>query len=142
MANPFFILTILIISGSACRSYKSPDLFVNKESERIFLIAQDLELKGKLDSAIIYFNMADAAAPNTAIILHERGLLKSHMQNHEEALKDLNRSIELTTDAELKQIRINNRGLTFLEMGKMAEACNDFKNAGKFGKERVSKYCN
>jgi tetratricopeptide (TPR) repeat protein len=137
------ILTLFLLVGSqAClmRS-KSSDLFYNESSELLFRKAQAFQYKGKLDSALYYYDKADATAPNTPIILHERGLLKSNMKNYEESLIDLNKSIDLTIDQRHKEIRISNRALTYFEMNKMKEACNDWHNSGKWGKGYIDKYC-
>lgn len=135
-----FLTVLFIIQG--CRIiYKNSELFTNQESEELYNQAKDYQFKGQLDSAIVYFDKADNSAPNTAIILHERGLLKSSMKKYDEALLDINKSIELTTDQNQKEIRILNRALTYLEMGNMTDACEDWKNSGKWGKSYIEKYC-
>ena len=85
--------------------------------------------------------LINQSAPNTAIILHERDLLKSHVEKYEDALVDIDKSIELTTDQRHKEIRFCNRALIYMKMGKMAEACNDCGKSGKFGKSYIKKYC-
>jgi tetratricopeptide (TPR) repeat protein len=122
-------------------TYKSSDLFQNKDSEQFYKQAQSYQYKGNLDSALICFDKADKSAPNTAVILHERGLLKSSMKKYDDAFIDLNKSIEFTTDQRQKEIRISNRALTYMEMGNMTEACKDWKNSGKWGKSYIEKYC-
>lgn len=124
------LLAVLTIVQSCRITYKSSDLFQNKESEQFYKDAQSYQRKGNLDSALICL---DNAAPNTAVILHERGLLKSYMKKYDDALIDLNKSIELTTDQRHREIRVSNRALTYMKMGNMTEACNDWKNSGKWG---------
>lgn len=136
-----FLLTVLTLAQSCRVTHKSSDLFQNKESEQFYKQAQSYQFKGNLDSALICFDKADKSAPNTAVILHERGLLKSSMKMYDSALIDLNQSIELTTDQRQKEIRISNRALTYMKMGNMTEACNDSKNSGKWGKGYIEKYC-
>ncbi len=141
LKTSLLMLTVLTIVQSCRITYKSSDLFQNKESEQFYKQAQSYQYKGKLDSALICFNKANKSAPNTAVILHARGLLKSSMKKYDDALIDLNRSIKLTTDQRQKEIRISNRALTYMEMGNMTEACNDWKNSGKWGKSYMEKYC-
>lgn len=140
--NTWLLLLAVLTIVQSCRiTYKSSDLFQNKESEQFYKDAQSYHRKGNLDSALIYLDKADKAAPNTAVILHERGLLKSNMKKYDDALIDLNKSIELTTDQRQREIRVSNRALTYMEMGNMTEACNDWKNSGKWGKSYIVKYC-
>lgn len=135
------LLAVLTIVQSCRITYKSSDLFQNNESEQFYKDAQSYQYKGNLDSALICLDQADKAAPNTAVILHERGLIKSNMKKYDDALIDLNKSIELTTDQRLREIRVSNRALTYMEMGNMTEACNDWKNSGKWGKSYIGEYC-
>jgi len=141
LKSTILFLTVFITIQSCHFISRSSDLFYNKESEELFKQAQAYQNKGKLDSALIYFDKADRTAPNTAIILHGRGLLKSNMRNYDEAILDLNKSIDLTTDLRKKEIRISNRALTYMEMGNMTEACNDWKKSGKWGKSYIKEYC-
>ena len=115
----------------------------NKKAISYFQIAQKFEENGKLDSALMYFNKADSIAPNTPIILHERGLLKSSLELFKEAIKDIDKSIELTKDEKQKLVFTENRGLTYLDMGEKDKACADFKAIGNFGngKKYIEKYC-
>ena len=135
------LLLMILAFMQCCKIDKTSELFYNKESELYFRQAQDYENKGLLDSALVYFDKADQSAPNTAIILHERGILKSHMGKYEDALVDLDKSIELTTDQRHKEARFCNRALIYMEMGEMAEACNDWGKSGKLGKNYMKKYC-
>ena len=135
------LLLVMNIFQSCGVTYKSSDLFQNKESEKFYIQAQGFRYNGQLDSALFYFDKADKSAPLTAIILHERGLLKSNMKKYNEALSDLNQSIELTKDQKQKEIRYANRALTYMEMGNMAEACKDWQNSGATGKSYIDKYC-
>jgi len=137
----FTFLITLIFIGGCIMIHKSSDSFKNNESKSYYKLAQDYQFKGKLDSALIYYDKADQASADTPIILHERGLLKSSMKKYEEALVDLNKSIELTTDQKIKEVRISNRALTYLEMNRIEDACKDWKNSGKWGKCYVEKYC-
>jgi len=141
--NKFYIFLIIqILLFNSCRvKHSSNELFNNEISTKYFQKAQDLIIANKRDSALIYFNKADSIAPNTAIILHERGLLKSHLTSFEDALVDINKSIELTTDEKQKQIRIANRGNIYMEMGNKDKACEDWHNAGKWGKSSIKKFC-
>lgn len=136
------MVLMVLAALHGCRvSYHSYELFQNATSEGLYRRAQAFQYNGQLDSALVYFDKADKAAPNTALILHERGLLKSNMTKYNEALIDLNKSIELTTDQELKESRISNRALTYLAMGKIKEACNDWSHSGKSGRGYMEKYC-
>ena len=135
------LLLMVLVFMQCCKIHKASDLFYNEESKSYFRQAHDYRYKGLLDSALVYFDKADQSAPNTAIILHERGLLKSNMEKYEDALVDLDKSIELTTDQRNKEIRFCNRALTYMKMGKMTEACNDWGKSGEFGKYYIEKYC-
>ncbi|MCL2132195.1 MAG: hypothetical protein FWH36_07085 [Lentimicrobiaceae bacterium] len=134
------LLTVLFFVQS-CMITKSSDLFRDEESMSYYIQAQGYEYEGLLDSALIYFDKADKLAPNTAVILHARGLLKSRMKKYDEALIDLDKSITLTMDKRHKEIRFCNRALIYQDMGKMEEACNDWENSGKYGKYYRKKYC-
>lgn len=141
LKKTILFLSILIVIQSCDITYKSSELFQDKESEELFKQAQSYQNKGQLDSALVYFDKADSLAPNTALILHERGLLKSNIGKYDDALCDINKSIELTTDQRHKEIRISNRALIHMEMGNMTEACDDWRNSGKWGKSYIEKYC-
>lgn len=141
LRTSLLLLTVLTIVKGCRITNKSADLLQNKEPEQFYKQARLYQYKGNLDSALICFDKANKSAPNNAIILHERGLLKSNMKKYDDALIDLNKSIELTTDQQQKEIRISNRALTYMEMGNMTEACNDWKNSGKWGKSYIKKYC-
>lgn len=91
------LLAVCTIVQSCWITYQRFDTFPNKESKELYKQAQLYQSKGNLDSALIFFNKADKSAPNTPLILHERGLLKSDMENFEDALVDIDKSIELTT---------------------------------------------
>lgn len=135
------LLAVCTIVQSCWITYQRFDTFPNKESKELYKQAQLYQSKGNLDSALICFNKADKSAPNTPLILHERGLLKSDMENFEDALVDIDKSIELTTKQRDREIRILNRALTYMEMGNMTAACNDWKNSGKWGKSYIEEYC-
>jgi len=122
-------------------SNKGSELFKSKESGLLYNQAIIFQNNGELDSALLYLNKADIASPNTAIILHERGLVKYMLEKYDEAIVDVNKSIELTTNQKGKEIRISNRALIYMKMGKMKEACNDWKHSGKRGKSYIKKYC-
>lgn len=136
-----FIAAIILLLTSCITHYKSSDLFSNKTSQELFKVAQDFQNKGQLDSALVWFNKADAAAPNTALIIHERGLLKSNMQKYDEGIADIKRSIELTTDERQRQVRRCNLGVTYAQMGKTKEACEEWRAVGKMGKSYIDQYC-
>ena len=135
------IISVLFLLVGCRVRYKSSDLFKNKDSELFYKKAQDLQIKGQLDSALVYFDKANQIAPNTAVILHERGLIKSNMKKYKEAIVDLSKSIELTTEQRQKEIRISNRGLTYMQMNMMVEACKDWEDSGKWGKIYLEEYC-
>jgi tetratricopeptide (TPR) repeat protein len=137
----FISLVFLILNTCCWAQYPGKSLFPNKSSEAFFKQAQDFQTAGKLDSALKYFNKADRVAPNTAVILHERGLLKSSMGKNESAIADLTKSIELSSDPELREIRLANRGIIYMHMQKMKLACEDWRKAGKSGEPLLQQYC-
>jgi hypothetical protein len=88
-------------------------------------------------------NEADIIEPNNAMILHERGLIKIHSQlDVEGGFEDLQKSIDFSKDEKGKQIRYNNRGLSYMGIGDMEKACEDWTKAGKAGKYYIKEYCN
>lgn len=142
--NPFYPLAILLcFLGPGCGIFffSNDEPFATKEAERYYSLAYDFQLEGNLDTSLICFNIADKLSPDHPQILHARGLLIAKLHGGKAALKDLNRSIELTSDERKKQIRICNRALIHMDMGNMEAACRDWKNAGKYGKHYVEEYC-
>lgn len=97
------------------------------------------EREGELDSALVYYDKADKSAPNTPVILHARGLLKAKKELYDAAIEDINKSIELTTDERDREVRINNRALTFMEIGDMDRACVDWEMINNTS--YIEKYC-
>lgn len=132
-------IAVLLQSCSIIRKRSTP--FGQEEALTFFRQAQACQIKGRLDSSLYYFNKADSCLPNHAIILHERGLLKSNMRLYKEALIDLDTSIALTNEVYHREVRISNRALVYMEMGDMNAACQDWKNCGKFGKSYLKQYC-
>jgi tetratricopeptide (TPR) repeat protein len=139
MINKTLVAFTIILLSSCFLGQKSSDLFKNKESENLFIKAQEHQIEGNLDSALFYFNKADKEAPNTPVILHERGLIKSNMKLYTEAISDINKSIELVTSEKKKEVWINNRALVYMDMGDMDNACKDWAEIGSTS--YLKKYC-
>lgn len=129
----------IIISTSSCDSFVLKSRFKTKETEKTFEKAQEYEMNGELDKAISYYDKADQLSPENPIILHARGLAKSSIKKYESSIIDLNKSIELTEEKDLKEIRIGNRALTYMEMGNMEKACEDWKKCNAMN--YIKKYC-
>ena len=137
-----FLFSVILVIGSGCiGGMRSSELFKNKESEMLFTKAQKLQSAGKLDSAIIYFNKADSVAPDTPTILEERGIVKSELQQYDEALVDLSRAVDLVKDPDLRDAYLCNRGLIYQDMNRMDDACRDFTAAGKTGERNREAFC-
>lgn len=81
--------------------------------------------------------------PNNPIILHARGLTKFHARvDLKGAFEDMEKSIVLSTDLNLLEMRYLNRGLCYFEIEDMSNACEDWKKAGTSGEGYIKKYCN
>jgi tetratricopeptide (TPR) repeat protein len=87
-------------------------------------------LRGKYEQAITSFNQAleDANLPKSrqASIYSDRAVAKWRLQIFEEALKDLNKSLELSGD---KATTYNNRAAVLIDMGKYEDALKDVNKA-------------
>src|SRR5262245_49303542 len=87
-------------------------------------------LRGKFDQAVASYDLAlkekDLPPSRLASIHNDRGVANWRLAHNDEALKDLNRSIELYGDS---ATAFNNRGNVLLDMGKAEDALNDFTKA-------------
>lgn len=138
---PKFLTFITLVLLSGCFPIQtSYGLFGNKESKKLFQEAQKHQMAGNLDSALFYFNKADEAAPNTPVILHERGILKAQKRLYTGAIEDMNRSISLVSSIRRKKAWINNRALTYMSMGDIDNACKDWHLIRN--DYYIKKYCN
>lgn len=121
------------------------DVIKNEQALRLYQQAQEEDAKGSVgfEKAIELLNQADKIEPENAMILHERGLIKIHSRiDIGGGFDDLQRSIDFSKDEKNKQVRYNNRGLTYKEIGNMEKACEDWSKAGKDGKYYIKEYCN
>lgn len=138
----------LLIGFNSCSlifGQDNPDAIQNQQALQLYSQAQEEDAKGSagFKKALELLNKADKIEPQNAIILHERGLIKIHSQiDVEGGFKDLQQSIDFSKDEEGKQIRYLNRGLTYMDFDEMEKACEDWKKAGKEGKEYIKEYCN
>lgn len=144
-----FLFTILALIGlNACSlsfSQSNPDAIKNERALKLYIEAQEEAAKGSVGykKAIDLLNKADEIEPQNAIILHERGLIKIDSKlDVDGGFEDLQRSIDYSKDEAGKQMRYNNRGLTYMELGEMDKACEDWARAGKDGKHYIKEYCN
>jgi tetratricopeptide (TPR) repeat protein len=87
-------------------------------------------LRGKYEQAITSFDQAleNANLPKSrrASIYSDRAVAKWRLQIFEEALKDLNKSLELSGD---KATTYNNRAAVLIDMGKYEDALKDLNKA-------------
>ena len=115
-------------------------LSCNLSKNNYYSQAQELREEGKLEEALNLFDKAVADSPNNLTILHERGLLKSDVKKYEEAISDLNKSIEDEVDSKKIKLRLWNRALVFFEMGDTISACEDWTLLDE--SDYIKKYCN
>lgn len=128
-----------IISGQ-----ENADAIKNKHALTLYQQALEEDAKGRTGfaNAIELLDKADNLEPENALILHERGLIKIHSKiDVEGGFHDLQQSIDFSKDEEGKQIRYLNRGISYMEIGEMEKACNDWSRAGDNGKSYLKKYC-
>ncbi len=143
-----FVGIVISIGLNSCGfifGQNNPDAIKNEQAIKLYKQAQEEDAKGSLGfkKAIELLNEADKIEPQNAMILHERGLIKIHSQSDVEGgFEDLQKSIDFSKGEEGKKIRYNNRGLSYMEIGDMEKACEDFTKAGKDGKYYIKKYCN
>lgn len=130
-----FVLKILLVILLLGCTYHRMD----SEAKKMFDIAQNYESRGDLDQSLIYINKADSISPNDHMILHQRGLLKSNLQDYEGAIEDINRSIVFDKTKRGRESKISNRALVYLEMGEIDKACSDWKRIGSVN--YLERYC-
>ena len=139
---------IILIGLNSCAiifSHKSADAIKNEHALNLYQQAQEENAKGLVGfkKAIELLNEADQIEPENAIILHERGLIKIHSQiDVSGGFQDLQKSLDFSKDEKEKQIRYHNRALSYMEIGEMEKACEDWSKAGKDGKYYIKEYCN
>lgn len=92
--------------------------------------------------ALIYIQKANQLEPNNPIILHESGLIKFDTKlDIKGAFSDLESSIKLSKNDNLRSTRYLNRGLCYFENGELSKACNDWSKSGQEGEYYLKKYC-
>ena len=139
---------VLLFGLNSCSTIfgqNNPDAIKNEQALKSYSQAQEEDAKGStgFTKAIELLNEADKIEPHNAMILHERGLIKIHSQlDVEGGFEDLQKSIDFSKDEKGKEIRYNNRGLSYMEIGDMEKACEDWTKAGKDGKYYIKEYCN
>lgn len=139
---------VLLFGLNSCSmifGQNNPDAIKNEQALKLYSQAQEEDAKGSIGfkKAIELLNEADKIEPHNAMILHEKGLIKIHSQlDVEGGFEDLQKSIEFSKDEKGKEIRYNNRGLSYMEIGDMENACEDWTKAGKDGKYYIKEYCN
>jgi tetratricopeptide (TPR) repeat protein len=145
MKNIFLNIVLILVFLPVLNSYSQSESFKTKEAFSFYKQAE-FELnrgeKGFRKSLELY-DKADKVEPNNPIILYARGEAKFKSKlDFESAFEDLQRSIELSTDKKLLQIRYNNRALYFMYIYDIESACEDWKKAGQYGTNYLKKYCN
>lgn len=139
----FFLLSIN--SCALIFGHSDADSIRNKQAVMLYRQAQEEDAKGSVGfkKAIELLDQADKIEPENAMILHERGMIKIHSNiDVEGGFEDLEKSIEFSKDENGKQIRYNNRGITYMENGNMEKACEDWTKSGKHGEYYIKEYCN
>lgn len=143
-----FAGTLILIGINSCSlifGQKNLDAIKNEHALKLYIQAQAEDAKGSVGfkKAIELLNEANSIEPNNAMILHERGLIKIHSHlDVQEGFEDLQKSIDFSKDENSKQIRYNNRGLSYMDIGEREKACLDWAKAGNYGKSYLKKYCN
>jgi tetratricopeptide (TPR) repeat protein len=140
---------ILLLFGlNSCSMFfgiNNLDTIKNQQALKLYTQAQEEDAKGSIGfkKAIELLYEADKIEPHNAMILHERGLIKIHSQlDIKGGFEDLQKSIDFSKDEKEKQIRYTNRGLSYMEIGDMEKACEDWTKAGKDGEYYIKEYCN
>ena len=104
------------------------------------LLSGDEKIQNPL--ALSYFQKANQLEPNNPIILHESGLIKFDTKlDIKGAFSDLESSIKLSKNDNLRSTRYLNRGLCYFENGELSKACNDCSKSGQEGEYYLKKYC-
>jgi tetratricopeptide (TPR) repeat protein len=144
-----FISTIIItLCFSSCNlifGQKSAEGFKSPDALKLYQQAQQEYSKGSAGfaKAIELLDKADRLEPENASILHERGLVKINSKiDVEGGFEDLQKSIDSSKDEKAKLIRYNNRGISYMEIGEMEKACEDWFRSGKEGESYLEEYCN
>lgn len=114
---PLIIALILFASCENPKNKVSTEVIQNKSAEKLFKQAEYFDRIGIQDSALIYYYEANRAETNNPLILYKRGLILLKYNEFGPALLDLDQSISLTKDDELKKLRNQKRTSILLKMG-------------------------
>ena len=145
MKNILLNIVLILIFLPVLNSYSQSESFKTKEAFSYYKQAEIEFNRGEkgFKKSLELYDKADKVEPNNPIILNARGEAKFKSQlDFEGAFEDLQRSIELSTDKKLLQVRYNNRALDFMDICDIESACEDWKKAGKYGANYLKKYCN
>ena len=138
------IIAIGLLSCGEASSQNTAETIVNPQAMKLYSQAIEESSKGSagFKKAIELLNRADQLEPKNAIILHERGLIKINSRiDREGGFEDLQASIDYSKNEKDKLIRYHNRGISYMEMGEMEKACEDWSRARKEGEYYIEKYC-
>lgn len=120
MKNKLLTLILIVFYIAGCESSANkinPELILDSKAENLFNQAQQFEEIGLKDSALFCYYDANEIEPGNPLILYKRGLILLEYRSLGAALIDLDQSILLTQDDELKQLRNQKRTSTLLKMG-------------------------
>jgi tetratricopeptide (TPR) repeat protein len=137
--NPFFVpayrrkafaLSLASENQEAEKTYsdalkidpQNPDLYFERGCERMVL--------GMRAEALDDFDKAAKMQPDFSWVYLQRGILRTQMEDYTPAVKDLSRAIELEPSNAWAYIC---RGHAHLAAGNVNGACDDYKNAEKYG---------
>ncbi|KAK9888337.1 hypothetical protein WA026_000592 [Henosepilachna vigintioctopunctata] len=122
---------------------EKPDLQDEEESTEEILNAKKLEMEAVIlaenaqcDEAIIKLNEAIAIAPNKASLYNNRAHTLQFQGKYEEALEDVNKSLELAKDSKLLKTLCQahvQRGVLYRRKDDKENARKDFQIAAEMG---------
>lgn len=118
---------------------------LNPKAQILVEEAQNLWYAGPVDfeKMISLLNAADSLEPNNPIILDARGdALFNSQIDVDGGLADFQNAITHSQDEKSLLIRYHNRGISFMSMGDIDKACEDWQKAGKMGEDYVNQHCN
>jgi tetratricopeptide (TPR) repeat protein len=125
-------------------SVERKEKITNPEVLALLKEAQELEFKGPVDFELMIekLNKANQLEPNNPIILDALAHAKFDSKiDPEGALNDFQQAITYSLDQSSLEIRYLNRGLSFMDMGNIEAACEDWKKAGDHGLSYLEQHC-
>jgi hypothetical protein len=113
-------------------------------AKKLLQEANELNYNGPVDfrKMIALLDEADSLEPQNPIILSERGRAKLNSKlDVDGAFADFNHAIGYSLDQKMLEIRYHNLGLSYMELGDITAACENWHKAGNNAQRYIEQYC-